>query len=103
MVGSAAPYREPAENEEAKLDAEEIASFERAIAREQARQRRRVVVIVLACFAALGGIALVLSLRAKRTAAQRDALCRPVIVMHVENGVLLREDRIDCSPPAAHD
>jgi hypothetical protein len=101
MVGSATPYREPAEDEQAKLDAEEIARFERMIAREKAWQHRRVAVIALACLAALGGVAVVFSWSAKRTKNPRSALCHTVRVMHDDaNGVLVGEDRIECPPPA---
>jgi hypothetical protein len=79
-------YREPAENEEAKLDLEEIAAFERVIARQKRAQYIRVAGYVLACACAFATIGFVLLLRGERTAGwQHRPDCHVVMHMTVDN------------------
>ena len=95
-------YREPTKNEEAKLDAEEIAAFGRVIARQKRAQYIRMAGCVLAGACAFATIGFVLLLRGDRTSGwQHRPECHVVVHMTVDNyGDATSTDTLECPDDA---
>ena len=94
------PYREPAEDEEAKLDAAEVDGFRRAIAAQKRRQNLRVVLYALGCAAALAITGWILARRSERTIGlERRRGCHEIVDMRFEDGEM-RSNRVLVCPDA---
>jgi hypothetical protein len=89
-------YREPAEDEEAKLDAAEVDAFRQKLARDAARAQLRGYAVLLGSLAvaALAIAAMFAFMDVPSPRPHQD--CHHAARFHDENGVLTREDILVC-------
>lgn len=78
------PYRLPAENEEAKLDVEEVAAFQRVIAKKTWRQRGWLALTIVLLVGGVFAGMFLLRVRGQRTVGGHPG-CHVSYVIHVDN------------------